>query len=255
MLPATSPRSLVFVLGGSGALGSAIAAEQLARGNRIVVLDRLAPRLENVDFFQIDIASQDDVDRCFKTIDRAGMVPDILIVASGYLKGGSFEKLQVPDLLAHMEINTFGAFRVAQACVARMKGKGGRLLFLSSVHGHVGVSSRCAYAMSKAALEAMARAIAVEFAAEKIRVNILAPGPVDTGMQGDEAARQYWMGATPAGRVATAVEIARFAAVMTSDDASFISGQTIHIDGGVTNLRNIAPAAHPAPQVLSKSPR
>ena len=230
---------LVLILGGAGAIGSAIAREQQARGSRVVVLDKATPANEDCHYVNLDITSEEEVTKCFAEMDRQGLVPDALIVATGYLKGGDFDGLRVSDIADHIEINAFGAFRVAQACLKRMTDKGGRMLFLSSVHGHIGVSNRCAYAMSKAALEAMARAIAVEYAHKKIRVNVLAPGAVDSGMNSGTGMRQYWTSATPAGRVATVEEIARFAAVMTSDDASFVSGQTIHINGGVNNLRYI----------------
>jgi len=230
---------LVVILGGAGAIGSAIAREQSARGNRVMVLDRATPSNGDHQYVQLDITRDEDVRGCFYKMDQDGLIPDVLIIATGYLKGGDFESLCVSDLAKHIEVNAFGAFRVAQACLKRMSERGGRMLFLSSVHGHIGVSRRCAYAMSKAALEAMARAIAVEYAHKNIRVNVLAPGAVDSGMHSGSGMRQYWTGATPAGRVATVEEIARFAAVMTSDDASFVSGQTINIDGGVSNLRSI----------------
>ena len=163
--------------------------------------------------------------------------PDTLIYAAGYLEGAAILDLEPAELQRHLDVNLFGALFVAQKVAELMKPGGGRILFISSIHGQIGVPNRGAYAMSKAALGALSRALAVELSPYGIRVNVLAPGPVDAGMQPDPEVRGRWEEATPAGRVARLEEVAHFAELLTSEHASFLSGQTIALDGGVSTLR------------------
>jgi len=229
----------VLVVGGAGAIGSAIASRIEQNGRNVVVLDRQQPGCGKRPFQLVDITSDASVEVALDHVVQRFGVPEVLICATGYLSGASVLDLSKDDIQAHLDVNLFGAFNVAQRTARLMRGAGGKILFISSIHGQIGVPNRGAYAMSKAALGALARAMAVELSANNIRVNVLAPGAVNAGMSPDPEARRYWQCETPAGRVANVEEIARFADMLTSDQASFVTGQTIAVDGGASTLRPI----------------
>ncbi len=118
---------------------------------------------------------------------------------------------------------------------------GGRIVLVTSIHGQVGVHGRAAYAASKGGIASMARVMAAELAHHRIRVNVLAPGAVDGGMLPDPKARQGWVEATPSNRVAYLQEVASVAVMLTSEDASFVNGQVVAVDGGVSTVRQFGP--------------
>ncbi len=231
------PSGAVLVAGGAGAIGSAIVSRLEENGREVIVLDQKAPARASTAFQEADITCEASVTAALTSIVERFGVPDSLISAAGYLSDGPFLKMTSREIQAHLNVNLYGAFHVARQMAELMMGLGGKILFISSIHGQIGVPNRGAYAMSKAALGAMARAMAVELAPHRIRVNVLAPGAVNAGMGPDPKARGYWQSETPAMRIAEADEIARFAAMLTSDDASFLTGQTIALDGGASNLR------------------
>ncbi|SIN99904.1 SDR family NAD(P)-dependent oxidoreductase [Vannielia litorea] len=241
----TPDGSLTLLVGGAGRIGRAIAERLIDKGRRVVVLDLHPAELDGVAFIETDIRSDASVAEALDLVARRHGSVDALICAAGYLSGGNVLELTEDDIARHFEVNLLGAVRVSQKVAAGMRETGGKILFISSIHGQIGVPNRAAYAMSKAALGAWSRAMAVELAPHRIRVNVLAPGAVDTGGMHDPAQRAFWQAETPSGRVAKVEEIARFAALLTSDEASFMTGQTIAVDGGASNLR---------PQGLSPSP-
>ncbi len=238
MAEVTCNLGLSIVLGGAGAVGSAIVAELENQGAQVLVLDRTAPSDPAVPFLRVDISDQNSVDQVFAQIDAQASPIGQLFVASGYLDPGAMLDIGTDALSRHYEINVIGAFRVLQATATRMKtAGGGRIVCIGSIHGQIGVPERGAYAMSKAALCAMVRALAVELAPFAIRVNVLAPGAVQHGMAPQPQTRDAWQAASPAHRVATLAEVARFAVFLAAPAASFLSGQTIALDGGASNLR------------------
>ena len=228
-----------FVVGGAGAIGSAITAHLVASGRQAVVMDLHEPRQTSAPFQRVDITRVDDVERTVAAMITQYGVPETLICAAGYLRSTSILDLTPAELQRHLDVNLLGAMNVSQRVAREMMSTGGSILFISSIHGQIGVPNRGAYSMSKAALGALARALAVELSPHGIRVNVLAPGPVDAGMCPDPEVRSSWEEETPAGRVARLEEVVHFADMLTSAQASFLSGQTIVLDGGVSTLRKM----------------
>ena len=229
-----------FVIGGAGAIGAAISARLVDSGRSVVKFDQCAPEGPASDYQYVDVTDQASVATAVdQAVAKYGR-PDTLIYTAGYLEGAPILDLESAELQTHLDVNLFGALFVAQKVAELMKHGGGRILFISSIHGQIGVPNRGAYAMSKAALGALSRALAVELSPYGIRVNVLAPGPVDAGMQPNPEVRGRWEEETPAGRVARLEEVAHFAELLTSEHASFLSGQTIALDGGVSTLRAMA---------------
>lgn len=232
-----TPSGLTIVVGGAGEIGASIVQRLLEQGRTVIVLDRTAPATGDAGFIEVDLSKPASVQDAFAKIDTLGTRIETLIVAAGFLRPGEFLELSDQDIQDHLDVNLLGAFRVAQAASQRMLEKGGRIVFLTSIHGQIGVPNRTAYAISKAAIGALVRAMAVELSQHRIRVNAVAPGAVDGGMTPNPKTRDYWVKSTPAHRVAELDEVARFVVMLASPDASFLSGQTIALDGGASNLR------------------
>ena len=207
------------------------------RGDEVVCLDLVRPSATDVHFLKTDLTDQASVDAAMQDVRNTLGGLDVLVHAAGMIKGAAFLDMAADDLVRHLEVNLVGAFRVAQPAAEMMLDQGGRILFLTSIHGQVGVPGRAAYAASKGGIASMARVMAAELAHHKIRVNVLAPGAVDGGMMPDPTTASGWVAATPSQRVAQVEEVARVASMLTSDDSSFINGQVIALDGGVSTLR------------------
>ena len=235
--PSVTDRGAVVVAGGAGALGSAIAKELLRRGRNVLVVDMVAPQDPAMPHVIADVTDRDAVQEELCARLGAMPAPEALIYAAGFIRHAGFLDLTPEDVTGHINVNLIGAVNVSQVVARQMLEAGGKILLLSSVHGSIGMPGRAAYSISKAGIGAMARVMAVELAVHNIQVNVLAPGPVDSGMGGDMSARALWCRDTPAQRVVRAEEVARFAASLVSDDAAFLTGQTITLDGGATALR------------------
>lgn len=235
-----SPRSLRSVVSGAtGQLGTEICRVLVARGDRVVGLD-IADTSEATDLhLKVDLTDRASVEL---GIDRAvGFLDgiDVFVHAAGVIATKPFLDLSDVEFQRHVDVNLLGTFRVCQSVARVMKPTGGRIVLITSIHGQIGVAQRAAYAATKGAIAAMGRVMAAELAADSIRVNMLSPGAIDGGMSPEPGARQKWIDATPSRRVAKLQEVAQAAAMLTSDDASFVNGQTIAIDGGASTLRTL----------------
>ncbi|WP_299191356.1 SDR family NAD(P)-dependent oxidoreductase [uncultured Litoreibacter sp.] len=237
MPESTSRRLKSLVTGGSGALGGAIISALLARGDDVVCLDQRPPAPSDAAYIPVDITCAASVDTAMqRAAERLGRV-DVLIHAAGIMRTAAFMDLTEDTFQDVLEVNLLGAFRVAQRASALMMAHGGRIVLVTSIHGQVGVEGRGAYAASKGGVASLARVMAAELGQHRIRVNVLAPGAVDGGMLPNPAARQGWVEATPSNRVAYLNEVAGVAALLTSEDASFVNGQVVAVDGGVSTVR------------------
>lgn len=229
-----------IVVGGSGFLGSLIADCMAARGDNVVVLDREGADKKECKFFPVDVTDAASTAAAMsRAVDHLGGL-DALVYSVGILRPSSFVNTTEQDVRDHIETNYIGAFRIAQQAAKYMRDTdGGSIVFVTSIHGQIGVPNRMAYAASKGAVASMARVMAAELAANRIRVNVLAPGAIDGGVTPDPTTRQGWEASSPIKRVAKGSEVARAAAMLTSEDASFINGQIIGIDGGASTLRMV----------------
>jgi NAD(P)-dependent dehydrogenase (short-subunit alcohol dehydrogenase family) len=189
--------------------------------------------------FPADIADVETTrDLVRRTVSSFGRL-DFAVANAGITLYGDFLDYDPADFDRLLAVNLRGSFFLAQAAARQLRtqGAGGRILFLSSVTGHVAIRQLTTYGMTKAALEALARNLSLEVAALGITVNALAPGatltPRTAASPGWEEA---WTAATPSGRVATVGDVARAALFLLSDDAAHVTGQTLVVDGGWTSM-------------------
>ncbi|MFT3935226.1 MAG: SDR family oxidoreductase [Chitinophagaceae bacterium] len=164
---------------------------------------------------------------------------DIIIANAGITLFGDFFDYTPDAFYKVLQVNLGGSFFLAQAAAKQMKqqGKGGSILFMSSVTGHQAHKNLAAYGMTKAALEMLAKNLVIELSQYKINVNAIAPGATLTERTlEDKEYYKTWSGITPMGRPATTKDIAGTALFLVSDKATHITGQSIVVDGGWTSV-------------------
>lgn len=239
------PKHRVALLGAAGGLGGAIAETLLATGHRVWLLDlperhdvlrSLVRRWpEQACVQSCDFRNPTTIASAFAAIGEREECLDACVNAAGVIHRAGFADTTPEDLERVMTINVTGPFLALQQAVKLMQ-RGGRIVNVASAHGLRTGPERSAYAMSKGAILALTRALAVELGPRHILVNAVAPGPVSAGMQdASSESRRRWQAATPLGRVAHAQEVASAVAFLISAENTFISGDTLMVDGGATS--------------------
>jgi len=167
---------------------------------------------------------------------------DIVIANAGITLYGDFFTYTKQAFSKVMDVNLGGSFFLAQAAAKQMKGQanGGAILFTSSVVGHQALKSLAAYAVTKAALEMLAKNLVIELSQYRINVNTVAPGATLTERTTEEADyERVWSNITPMGRPAYVTDIANTALFLVSDEAKHITGQSLIVDGGWTSVSTL----------------
>jgi 3-oxoacyl-[acyl-carrier protein] reductase len=239
---------IALVTGGSRGIGKA-AAQLLARHGARVILTYAreeAAALATVASIEaaggvaeaekLDVASYEQTEKTVAALaKRAGKV-DILVANAGIAIDGLLLRLREQDVDAILGVNVKGALACAQAVIKpMMRARSGRIIFVSSVVGQMGNAGQVAYAASKAALIGATKSLAREYASRSITVNALAPGYVETDMTAslEPAQREAMLAAVPLGRAATADEIAASILFLASNEAAYITGQVLAVNGGM----------------------
>ena len=233
-----------IVTGAGGDIGACIAGLAVGLGYRVAAIDvqpgginELANRLENVIPLTADITNEESVREAF---DIFGGVPDLLVNNAGLVRFGPLEYLAVEDFQDVVNVNLVGSFIVAKEAAARMKTVGnGAIVNITSINGIHPALGSGAYGATKSGLAQMTQLMSVEWGPYGIRVNAVAPGFIDAGMSApffkDEAVRKKRGSGVPLRRLGAAEDVAKAVMFLASEDAAYISGQEIAIDGGVIN--------------------
>jgi 3-oxoacyl-[acyl-carrier protein] reductase len=160
----------------------------------------------------------------------------VVVANAGVTQDGLLMRMPEDAFTSVLDANLTGAWRVTQrATRGMMKGRFGRLIYISSVVGLMGAPGQANYAASKAGLIGLARSVARELGGRGVTANVIAPGYVDTDMTADltDKRREEMLSAIPVGRTAKPEEIAKAVAFLASDDAAYITGAVLPVDGGV----------------------
>jgi NAD(P)-dependent dehydrogenase (short-subunit alcohol dehydrogenase family) len=236
----------VVITGAASGIGLACAGYQLSLGWRVALIDRDAAALDkareslacpaDTSCLCLDVTDEAAVDNALAAASRVAPVRG-LINSAAIGADRRFDDTSAEAFRKILDVNVVGSFIVARAAVRAMReAGGGAIVNLASVSGLRGNIGRTAYGASKGAIITMTQVMAVELAAENIRVNAIAPGPVETAMvhaMHTPQARQNWAGRVPQRRYGEPHEIARAAAFLLDDEQSgYITGHVLAVDGG-----------------------
>jgi NAD(P)-dependent dehydrogenase (short-subunit alcohol dehydrogenase family) len=218
----------VLVTGAASGLGLAIAQAAQAEGAAITALDRVAAPFENSRI--CDIADEDQVRRALSGLPRL----DAVVNSAGIARRAKVDETDMADFDAVMSVNVRGAFLVSKHALPHLRAYGGSILHLSSGVATTGLRNRAAYTASKGAVLSLTRNMALDYAADKVRVNCLCPGFVNTPLLASlpPERRARLTALHPLGRMGEPEDIAHMALFLISDQASWITGQAIAVDGG-----------------------
>ncbi len=236
-----------LVTGASGGIGSAVAKTLHAQGATVALsgtreeaLQALSSELgERAHVLPCNLADSAAVDLLPKQAAEAMGQLDILVNNAGVTKDNIFIRMKDEEWDAVLAINLTASFRLARACMrGMMKRRWGRIISITSVVGTMGNPGQANYAASKAGVTGMTKSIAQEVASRNITVNCVAPGFIQTAMtQGLDDGQQERVNAMiPMGRMGTGDEIAAATLYLASQEAAYITGQTIHVNGGMVMI-------------------
>ncbi|AYG05480.1 3-oxoacyl-ACP reductase FabG [Gryllotalpicola protaetiae] len=231
----TTPRT-VLVTGGNRGIGFAIAQEFVAKGHRVAVTARSGEGPEGTLTVRADVTDAAAVDAAFSEVEAALGPVEVVVANAGITRDTLMLRMSEEDFDAVVDTNLGGSFRVVKrALKGFLKAKFGRIVFISSVSGLYGNPGQTNYSASKAGLVGMARSITRELGSRGITANVVAPGFIETDMTAElpEEQTAAYKKAIPAGRYGTAAEVAKAVAWVASDDAGYISGAVIPVDGGL----------------------
>jgi 3-oxoacyl-[acyl-carrier protein] reductase len=227
----------VLVTGGNRGIGLAIALAMRAAGHNVVVMARSGEAPEDLPAVAGDVCDTASVDAAFTAAEAAlGGPVEVLVANAGITRDGLLMRMPDDDFAAVIDTNLAGAFRCARrASTGMIKRRFGRIVFISSVVGLYGGPGQANYAASKAGLVGLARSITRELGGRGITANVVAPGFIETDMTAElpEDRQQAYKAAIPAGRFATPAEVAAAVVFLASQDAAYISGAVIPVDGGL----------------------
>jgi 3-oxoacyl-[acyl-carrier protein] reductase len=233
-----------LVTGASGGIGGAIArtlhhlgATVAVSGTRREALDALASDLGGrTHVVPCNLADRTDVETLVPRAEEAMGQLDILVNNAGITRDNIFIRLRDEDWDDVIAVDLTAGFRIARAAVrGMMRRRSGRIIGITSVVGVTGNPGQANYAAAKAGMIGMSKALAYEVASRNVTVNCVAPGFIDTAMTGalNDKQRETILGRVPAGRLGTAADVAAAVAFLASDEAQYVTGQTLHVNGGM----------------------
>jgi 3-oxoacyl-[acyl-carrier protein] reductase len=238
---------VALVTGASRGIGYAIAQRLAQQGATVLGTATSQAGVDNIEQLLtqqgangrgivMDVAEDDSVARALSELTESFPAPQILINNAGITRDGLLMRMTSDDWQAVLNTNLTAIYRLTKNCLkGMMKNRWGRIINLSSVVAGIGNPGQANYAAAKAGIEGFSRALAREIGSRHITVNTVAPGFVTTDMTRalPEAQQQALLAQIPLGRLAQPEEIAALVAFLATEDAAYISGQTIHVNGGM----------------------
>jgi 3-oxoacyl-[acyl-carrier protein] reductase len=236
-----------LITGATGGIGEAIAkalhgqgAVVALSGTRKAALDEMKERLkERVHVFTCDLAKPEEVERLVPDAEAAMGTLDILINNAGVTRDGLAMRMKDTDWAEVVEVNLTAGFKLARAAMrGMMKRRFGRIIGITSVVGITGNAGQANYAASKAGMTGLTKALAQELGSRNITVNCIAPGFIATRMTDvlKDNQKAAMIARVPLERLGTPAEIAAAAVYLASDEAAYVTGQTLHVNGGMAMI-------------------
>ena len=233
-----------LITGASGGIGGEIArtlhkagADIAISGTRLESLNSLAEEIgSNVQIFQCNLNDTVAIDDLLKTASEKMGGIDILINNAGITRDNLFMRMSDEEWLDVLNVNLTATMKLCKGMIrGMMKNRWGRIINISSVVGTTGNPGQANYAASKAGMVGMSKSLAFEVASRGITVNIIAPGFIETAMTDklNDDQKSNIMKQIPAGRMGMATEIASAALYLASNEASYVTGATLHVNGGM----------------------
>ena len=227
---------VALVTGGNRGIGFAIASELLKAGYRVAVTARSGAGPDGAFTVHADVTDPASLDAAFAEVESSLGPVEVLVANAGITRDMLLLRMTDADFDEVVETNLSGAFRVVRrAAKGMLKAKHGRVILISSVVGLFGSAGQINYAASKSALVGLARSLTRELGSRNITANVVAPGFIETDMTAalpEETQAEYKKN-IPLGRFATAEEVAKVVRWLASDEAGYISGAVIPVDGGL----------------------
>ena len=238
---------VALVTGASQGIGRAIAAELAKRGAAVALAARNEEKLNAVrdeivsaggkaEVFKLDVANEDEIKATVKAvIEKLGKV-DILVNNAGITRDTLLLRLKRADWNAVLDTNLTSAYLTTQAVLSSMmKQRWGRIINITSINGQIGQTGQANYAASKAGLIGLTLSVAREVASRNITVNAVSPGYIETSMTEEltPELKEAMLKLVPLGRVGKDTDVANAVAFLASDDAAYITGHVLNVNGGL----------------------
>lgn len=226
----------VLVTGGNRGIGLAIARAFAEIGDAVTITHRAGELPDGLAGVRCDVTDPVSVETAFAQVEADQGPVEVLVANAGVTRDTLLLRMSDEDFTSVVDTNLAGAFRVAkQAARGMLRARRGRIVLISSVVGLLGSPGQVNYAASKAGLVGMARSIARELGSRGITANVVAPGFVESDMTAELTTerRDEILRGIPLGRYASAEEVARVVRWVASDDAAYITGAVIPVDGGL----------------------
>jgi 3-oxoacyl-[acyl-carrier protein] reductase len=226
----------VLVTGGNRGIGFAIAEEFVAQGHQVAVTARSGEGPAGTLTVRADVTDTEALDAAFAEVEEKLGPVEVVVANAGITRDTLLMRMSDEDFDTVVDTNLGGSFRVVKrASKGMLKARFGRIILVSSVVGLLGSAGQVNYSASKAGLVGMARSITRELGGRGITANVVAPGFIETDMTAELPEQQQadYKKSIPAGRFASPSEVAKVIVWLASDDAGYISGAVIPVDGGL----------------------
>ena len=226
----------VLITGGNRGIGFAIAEEFIAEGHRVAVTARSGTGPDGALTVIADVTDSASLDAAFAEVEAALGPIEVVVANAGITRDTLLLRMSDDDFTDVIDTNLAGAFRVVKrASKGMLKARFGRIILVSSVVGLLGSAGQVNYAASKSGLIGLARSVTRELGSRGITANVVAPGFIETDMTAELPEQQQadYKKSIPAGRFASPNEVAKVITWLASDDAGYISGAVIPVDGGL----------------------